>query len=132
MAKAPPVKKGGHDAAAKRAEAARQTFKVWIGDEDEPDLEFEWQPNNIPTNVRAHVRDVTGTVVEVLIHGSKGMDPSVYCDMWWIKRLAAGETVDEPFPHRITREEVQREWDEKFPGIARDDISSRLVKHPEA
>jgi len=121
MAKAPPVKKGGHDAAAKRAERARETFRVGVKDSE---FEFFYQPYNLPVSVRATVRDVTKKTVEVLLYSSVGRDVSMYCDVWWISRLASGE--------KVSREQVQSEWDEQLPGVTLDDITEEQVAHPEA
>jgi|JI10StandDraft_1071094.scaffolds.fasta_scaffold564793_3 hypothetical protein len=124
MAKAPKVKPGGYDAAIERANRAKETYRISVKDTD-PEFSFEYQPYNLPMSVRAHVRDVTGKTVELLVHGSEGRDVSIYCDVWWIARLAAGESV--------TRRQVQAEWDERFPGAVRTDITDELIEDsPEA
>lgn len=121
MASAPKVKKGGYDAAAKRAERARETYRIGVKDSD---LSFEFQPYNVPVSVRAAVRDQTGKSIEVLLFAPEGFDVATYCDMWWIARMAGGEDV--------SRAQVQAEWDERVPGVTREDITDEKVPHPEA
>lgn len=124
MAKAPRPKKGGYDALKKRQERAKEAYRITIR---ESNLSFVYRPYGIPTYVRGHVRDVTGRTVEELLWERGSVDAQTYCDIWWITRLCNDETVqidigDRTIEVALTRRHVQDEWDERFPGITKDDI----------
>lgn len=132
MAKSPTPKKGGYDAAKKRQERARQTFRVTVKDSD---ISFVYRPYGLPIRVRGHVREVTGKTVDLLLWGTEGVDVATYVDLWWISRLCDDELGADGRP--ISRAAVQAEFDERCPGatladIEDPDITAEVDDSPEA
>lgn len=112
MATAPKVKKGGHDAARQRREAAQKVLKVTLPD----DYSFTIAPNNVPTLIRWEVADQLGRSLEDI-----GDQPGVhtYAALWWVSRLVSGE--------RISWAAAAVEWDERWPGLTIGELSTKVV-----
>lgn len=120
-ATAPRPKKDTPDQRAALAERQRQWAEVVVGDDL---LRFKWNIDLLPVRVRAHIVDTYGRSVEDFIYRSGRPSPLLYATLWWVVRLAAGETV--------TRDEVLAEWDERFPNVVLADITDEACDPPEA
>lgn len=116
MAKAPKVKAGGYEAAKKRAEKAKQVYRITVADTG---VTFTYAPYNMPIRVRALVRDQFGMSLDEFLFARGAMDVQTYADLWWLSRLCDGE--------HITRDDVHSEWDERCAGVDRDDIDDVLI-----
>ena len=125
-ARAPRPKQGGHDAARDRLIRAGLVLKITVpGTELEP---FGVAINNLPGWIRERVRSETNHSFEVMTSGDPGVD--TYAFLWWVSRIADGETV--PFPGGgalpLSLAAVRDEWDEKCAGIRIGDIKTELIQ----
>lgn len=121
MAKAPKPKAGGYEAAKKRRESAKQTFRIST-DPEVSDLDFTTSLSSFPVRVRRRVKQETGEPIELHLFAHGQFDLSTYCSLWWINRLVNGET--------LSLADAEIEWDERYGHLLLADIVDEEVSDP--